>query len=157
MICCFIFFLSLFKIIEFASKKKISSKEWNYLTQPRSWKCISQKPKKSHLTQRGRTWIWGLFLSADSSHVLCTEVCTKELPCSWNLSHVALKTRTPCGGGEMTYSVKHLPCMQEEPSSRHRIHLLKLQVMLTWACNLISGKAPQHRHILGTQWLAGLM
>lgn len=47
----------------------------------------------------------------------------------------------------MAYSVKHLPCMQEEPSSRHRIHLLKLQVMLTWACNLTSGKAtPTQTH-----------
>lgn len=42
---------------------------------------------------------------------------------------------TVLGAVRMTYSVKHLPCMQEEPSSRPRIHIFKIQVMLTRACN----------------------
>lgn len=54
---------------------------------------------------------------------------------------------TVLGAVRMTYSVKHLPCMQEEPSSRPRIHIFKIQVMLTRACNLTSGKAdPTQTH-----------
>lgn len=56
-------------------------------------------------------------------------------------------TDTGLGVVRMAYSVKHLPCMQEEPSSHPRIRHFKIQVMLTRDCNLISGKAdPTETH-----------